>query len=240
MPAKSAMEPAVKIGTTFRRPIADGNPLWEVVSIQGDHADIVCVNEPIMINGTSYDSDYAGTRSSELLSEIRRRMNAAAFFERAIKAGVDFWASQEVGTVLHYHDSFGRFVRGVVVLDEDGKKAMRPTAMVGEWREFDVVRRTPSGDLQYGYHARRIMDGSTFAPNASNIFESPEFRRTPKHGDPRTMTPMSLELPEPTPQEKIQQMQERMAETVIGTLQDRTVPVGDRLAAALDLLRDAV
>lgn len=238
MPAKSAMDITVKIGTEFRKAIADGNPLWRVESITGNHAEIVCIDEPIVHDGMTFPSDYAGTRSSALVSEIRASLSAASFFDGIVKNHENFWASQENGTVLHYHDSFGRFIRGVVVT-VDGKKALRPTAMVGAWGPFDAARRMPNGSIQLGYHARKIAEGTPFTPNEANMFESPRFTRTPKHGDPRTMEPISLALPEPTVREKVQQMQESVIESVVASLQDRSVSVEDRLAAAIDALRDA-
>lgn len=238
MAPKSAMDITVKIGTQFRKAIADGNPLWEVLSITGDHAEIVCVDEPFVHDGMTFPSDYAGTRSSALVSEIRQSLSASAFFEGLVKKSEDFWKNQEDGNVLHYHNSFGQFIRGVVVT-VDGKKALRPTAMVGAWGAFDAARRMPNGSIQLGYHARKIMEGTPFAPHESNVFESPSFTRNPKHGDPRTMEPISLALPEPTVQEKVRQMQEGVIESVVASLQDTSVSVEDRLAAAIDALRDA-
>jgi hypothetical protein len=233
------MDVTVKVGTRFRKAYADGNPLWEVESITGQHASIVSINEPFEHNGVTFESDYAGIQQSVLLSEIRQSVAFEGLLGQSIKKSDDFWKRQALGTVLHYHDSFGRYVRGEVVT-VGRQKMLKPTALVGAWGPGDLARRMPNGAVHLGYHAKKIAEGAAWAPSEGCVFESPRFsERRGVQEDPRTMTPLSLDLPEASPAEKIRHMQESVIESVVKALQDRSVDVEDRLAAAIDALRDA-
>jgi hypothetical protein len=240
MAPKSAMDVTVKVGTRFRKAYADGNPLWEVESITGQHASVVSINEPFEHNGVTFESDYAGIKQSVLLSEIRQLVAFEGLLGRSVKKSDDFWKRQALGTVLHYHDSFGRYVRGEVVA-VGRQKMLKPTALVGAWAPGDLARRMPNGTVYLGYHAKKISEGAAWAPHDSTVFESPSFsERRGVREDPRTMAPLNLELDEPTPQEKIRHMQEGVIQSVVKSLQDTSVSVEDRLAAAIDALRDAL
>jgi predicted RNA-binding protein with EMAP domain len=53
--------------TTFRATHADGNPLWLVKAHQGRDTYLCeVVNEPIEVNGKTYDGEWAGTRKAFL------------------------------------------------------------------------------------------------------------------------------------------------------------------------------
>jgi hypothetical protein len=239
MAPRTAPKVEIKVGTRFRKTIADGNPLWEVESMTGQHAAVICVDEPFEHNGVTFPSDYAGTQQSVLLSEIRQILAFEEAWGKIAKKSNDFWTNQTVGTVLHYHDSFGRYVRGEVV-KVNGKNLLKPTALVGAWSPWDLARRMPNGTIHLGYQAKKIAEGSPWAPSDGCIFESPKFsERRGVQEDPRSMAPLNLELPEASPAEKIRHMQESVIESVAKALQDTSVDVEERLAAAIDALRDA-
>jgi len=189
----------VGIGTTFRSPYADGNPLWTVTKSRGNGTwdCVVAESEP----------DWAGVKKVFGTEEIVRALGMEQLWKDLSTAQADFWASRKPGEVLHYHDAFGRYVRGTVVegIDRDGEPAMvlRPTALVGMWQDIDLPRWNDAGFFhEGGYHVKKIASGETFQPNQSSIYESPDFvrpRGEAERIDPRSLPEIDLSHPEPTP-----------------------------------------
>lgn len=199
-------QPYIKKGTRFRSPIADGNPLWEVLGPRGqDVYEAVVLNEPLEINGTMYDSDFVGTVDVFSGERIRRILEFAAKWESLSKKGSDYYESLSIGDVVHYHNAFGNYVRCEVVMgydDESGstQKMLKPVALVGNWKGHDLPKRMRDGSVYEPYYTKKVREAEPFRPHASNLYESPEF--SDRHGfDPRTLDPISLEVPGVTPQE---------------------------------------
>lgn len=189
----------VKKGVQFRSTIADCNALWEVVSKDGKQGWLcVCVNEPYEINGTTYPSDYAGTEKLFSATEIIRHVKFEQAWANLGQRTNDWWANRTDGEVVHYHNSFGAYVRGVIVSDMDGNKKMRPTALIGDWRPYDLPRRFPDGSIIKGYHAEKIEKGELMQPNEGCMYESATFsppRGPGKDFDPRTLDPIDITIP---------------------------------------------
>jgi len=192
-----AVAKKIQTGTTFHSSFADGNPLWRVVKQRGEDTwdCVVDANEP----------DWAGTRKVFGGEEIRRCIAAEAMWNRFALRNADFWDSVKEGDTVHYHNAFGQFVRGEVVRDfRDGKRtlAMRPTALVGAWKDFDLPRWYDSGTYSEGcYNVRQIAEGNTMQPNSSCMWESPDFSRPNGPAadiDPTVLEPIDLTPPEPT------------------------------------------
>lgn len=123
----------------------------------------------------------------------------------------DFWDTVPLGSVLHYHDGFNRFIRGIVV-ERKGRNAsgdrplrgLRSVAMVGAWTAYDLPRRGPDGEIKYPYHAAKILSptpDSIFNPSPSCIYESDECTRS--LADPCEMPPIDLSVPDITPEEEV-------------------------------------
>lgn len=197
------------IGKRFRHAIADGNPLFEVTRRIGrsDRYDAVCIDEPYEIGGRKYPSDFAGEVRAFTGDQVRR---AVAWQETIANLGRtqdDFWANRALGEELHYHDSFGRYVRGkVVILTPEnteertnaraalGQRGLLPTALVGDWQPRDLAYRDAEGNVKYGYHAEKIIAGNgAWQPSETCVFEGSH--RPRKGEDPRTMRPLSLDPP---------------------------------------------
>ena len=125
---------------------------------------------------------------------VAQRDGLAAIFSRTD----GWWESQKIGAVVHYDNSFGEYVRGVIV-EHEGQKQMRATALVGTgWKR--LWSRSADGTVHYEHHAQEVIDGKLMQPNASNMVEYPEHKL---HGaDPRQMTPLSLDVPEMTAAER--------------------------------------
>lgn len=122
----------------------------------------------------------------------------------------DFWDTVPLGSVLHYHDGFNNFIRGIVV-ERKGRNAsgdspsrgLRPVAMVGAWFAHELPRRDRNGEIKYPYHAAKIVNptpDSIFTPSPSCIYESEECTR--QLPDPREMPPIDLSVPDMTPEEE--------------------------------------
>lgn len=237
----STKTPAVTIGSEFRHTVADGQVLFRVTAVDNRRGRVTAevVNEPIEVRGKTYDSDCAGLVQDFLIEDVERAMASTALWERFVKSQdaqrADFWASVEPGQVLHYNDGGDRWVRGVVE-HRDGKKVMASTALVGDWRQYDLATRDETGQVRHGYHATRVLSGEVFTPQPSCIFESPSFKR--RHGqiDPGTLEALNLDAQEPTPQEQAQYDAGALLAQVKEVASDHTLTQVARLDAVRALL----
>lgn len=188
-------------GTRFRSVYADGNCLFEVVASLGPDAyEAVVVDEPVEINGKWYPGDYAGVTQSFRGEDIRQMRAYLEASEKHHRQNEDYYESLRVGQIVHYHNSFGKFVRCRVTASKD----LQPIALVGKWKKSDLPRRFSNGRISKGYYAEKIEAGETMCPDPSNIYENPTFRDTHHHGgiDPGKLYPISLELPGLSPEEE--------------------------------------
>lgn len=225
----------VRIGTQFRSAIADANALWEVTAYMGNDVwRAAVVNEPMEINGEFYDSDYVGTVQVFEGDQIRRTLDFADIFTRKNRESDEFYESLQVGQIVHYHNGFGAFVRCEVVTDGE-KRLLKPIALVGEWRDYDLPKRLPNGEVSLPYHPRGIAEGETFQPHATNVYESSVYvRSTDKDLDPTTLEPIDLSVPEPTPEEAEAIRKTQILERIQAVAEVR---IGDDLDDALEAIR---
>jgi len=185
----------VAVGMKFRATYADGNPLWEVTRKSGRSAWVcVCVNEPFEHDGRKFDSDFAGTERAFLSKEILASAAYAAMFDNLHNESDAWWASRKVGETLHYHNAFGKFVRGIVV-EQDGEKKLCPTALVGKWDDYDLPQRRPDGSIHLGYHAEKIQEKDAWQANSGCMYEADPGRLN-RYGDPSKMDAIDLSVPE--------------------------------------------
>jgi hypothetical protein len=186
------------IGKQFRSVIADCNALWVVKSARGRGAYICeVVNEPFEIDGKTFDGDYAGQRRTFGREEIEAALQWQAYTEASWKKHTDFYDDLALGQIVHYHDGFGQYVRCEVVTADnprkdidhpsvsDGEKCLKELALVGNWAFYDAQSDS--------YHVRGIRQGRLFKPNASNIWENPEFNtRGGALADPTALEPLTI------------------------------------------------
>lgn len=174
--------PKVTIGTTFFFHHADSRPEWKVTKKRGvDTFEATIISE-----------DWQGTTKVFGVEEIISAINADNFWESFADENQRWWAERKIGEIVHYHNGFGEFVRGEIIETPEGMK-MKPTALVGNWREGDLPHYDRYGNLCEGYHAREIREGKVFQPNASNMWESPTFSRR-NDIDPTVLPAISLEV----------------------------------------------
>jgi hypothetical protein len=188
------------IGKQFRSGYADSNALWEVKSSRGRGAYICeIVNEPFEANGKIYDGDFAGERKTFGREEIEAAIQWQEFQARQWKWHEDFYDSLALGQIVHYHDGFGQYIRCEVVTAghprenvdhyavKDGEKCLKELALVGTWRADDLASRS--------YHVRGILESRLFKPNASCIWEYPQFNRrrgATMLADPTQLEPLTI------------------------------------------------
>jgi hypothetical protein len=190
------------IGKQFRSVIADASCLFEVRAPQGRGAfKCVVINEPWEYEGKMHDSDCAGETRIFSTKEIETNLRMAEFWAKKKAQHEDFYGGLEVGQIIHYHHGFKEFIRCEVVISTKesrsnfmaeypaGTKMLRPLALVGAWHENDLRE----GSIQM----KCIHNEELFKPNASCIYENPEFTRREALGDPRSMPPCEVQGQQP-------------------------------------------
>ena len=178
----------VTIGMTFPATYADSIPVWKVTKHRGGNSyDCVVVSD-----------DWTGTKKVFGGEEILAAKRSQEFYQEMADEHDTFWNNQTVGATVHYHNGFGSFVRGVIVV-EDGEKKMRPTALVGKWAAYDLPRIDAAGNFQESYHARQIREGTLMQPNYSNMVEAVGVRDG--ETDPRGQPEIDLAVPNRTPEQ---------------------------------------
>ncbi len=229
--------------TTFRSFYGDSNALFRVVSSRGGES-WNCVIDTSNV-------DYAGTRKVFGTEEIKALIERDKAWDKAARTNETFWASRQVGEVLHYENGRYEWVRGEIVegFDRDGKpgKVLRPTGLVGDWREHDLPRWYDSGRYNDGgYYVQMLRNGETFQPNSSNIFEYKVARGDRVHVDPRTMDVWDISAPQPTQSQaeaamllrKIEAVQLELGATVASEGVDYATLYRKRLNKAAEIIAD--
>lgn len=214
---------AVTIGTKFRSTYADSNPEWRVTKKLGRGVWEAQITPESM----DYSGVTAAFRTGDIEASLRWTNNVNSLMSEHDK----WWDAQPIGTVVHYHNSFGQYVRGVVTTNSKGEKVMHPIALVGNWREYDLPRRMPDGSISYPYHAKKILteDYEDFQPNYSNMYESPGYSRKDNSPNPATMDPIDLTVPPMTPAEQEEANKIHLLNRLVTIAQDQTISTDDRL-----------
>ena len=195
----------VGIGTEFRSVIADGNALWCVIGKAGPDVWTAEVQpEWAEVRGERMRvDDYAGSTDVFTTERIAGSINMDNVFARLADDSDAWWEDRAEGSIVHYHNGFGQYVRGRI-MTVDGETQMLPIALVGKWDEHDLVSWTAWGEVRMGYHAQEIEDGETMRPHASNMYECPNFsgpRGQFAGENPRELDALDLTPPERGPNE---------------------------------------
>lgn len=201
----------VSKGMRFRSVHADSNPLWEVKQSLGKGAwKCVVVNEPIKVGDKTYDGEWAGMEKAFLSKDILAAAGMSQMFEKLHDEQDRWYNAQPLGTIVHYHNGFNNFVRCEIVFDhpkcgaaqtpEPKQKLLKPIALVGKWGPGELAKYGPTGKVEYGYHARCIMDGECWRASITCIYEHPSCRAN--LDDPRRMAPLDIVNPPPMNDQK--------------------------------------
>ena len=181
----------IEKGTKFHAVIADSNPEWEVTGKGGRGIwRAKCLGE-----------DYRGEVRAFTEAQIRQSLGMARAFAKNDDENGAFYAGLKLGATVHYHNSFGQFIRcevvmGTTVHDKSMHKCLKPVALVGDWAKFDLPRRMPDGTINYGYQADKIRNGDCFEPNYGCIFESGRPGGRHFEVDPSKLPALDLSVPE--------------------------------------------
>jgi hypothetical protein len=218
----------VRKGTKFFAAHKDSAPEWEVYEIASDYAECHVISP-----------DWKGETRVFTKDEIRASIHRDRVFDRMNLSQDAFWNRQHVGDILHYHNSFGKFVRLEVVLDADGKKSGKPIALVGKWSNTDLPRRNPVGEIYYPHSAKSVVSGELHRYPIDSIWEgclSDHYRNL--HGDPTDMVAIDLSVDDMTPAQQEEARLYRLLNEIGQIIQDghtnRTPSVAlDRIRAIL-------
>jgi len=200
----------------WARKVTPGKIVGEVVRWQraDGYASYMVVSErPLRLMHLDLGDGYM-VEASLLRGLTLQDVQGMVDWDRSWRESIDesnaVYLTLKPGRVVHYDNGFGQFVRCEVVaassqkwhkLDAIGGVALKPIALVGNWRDYDLPQRRADGSVYRSYHVRQILDGELFQPNGGNLYESPLY-----HGrggvDPRTLEPLSLEPPPATDEEK--------------------------------------
>ena len=193
------------VGEVVRWSRADGYAQYMVLSekpLQLVHLDLV--------DGYAVeDSLLRGLR----LEDVREMVGWERRWKRsATEPNEAFYSSVGPGDIVHYANGFGQYVRCEVVAatrvmgmreqDTVAGVALKPIALVGQWREYDLPRYQPDGSVRMGYHAEKILAGELMQPHASTIYEYEGRAKRSGETDPRGLDPISLDPPFMTPEQE--------------------------------------
>lgn len=179
-------------GALIRFQVADGYAVYVV----SKHEPLTLQHVPYM---DAYQADAATVRGVNK-NTVRSQIMRERAFTNMRDTNKEFYDSLEVGQTVHYHSAFGEYVRCEVVrgtsVHQPGveQNVLKPVALVGAWRAYDLPRRMPDGSVNYGHQVESIREGKTMTPHESCVWESPRYSRRDEK-DPSEMEPISLEVP---------------------------------------------
>jgi hypothetical protein len=189
--AKVDVESDALEGAQLQFQVADGYAIYIVSKVS-----------PLTLRHVPYGDAYRaneatirGVNKETVRKELRWRRS----FEKMGDSNADFYASLKVGQTVHYHSSFNCWVRCTVVRGESAhskgaeQNVLKPVALVGDWRPYDLPKRSPDGSVALGYHAESVVNGKTLTPHESMLWESGKM--SSRYSDPTGLTPISLEVP---------------------------------------------
>jgi hypothetical protein len=186
-------------GTKFHATYQDGNPEWSVTKSRGRG-----VFEARIVD----ERCFGAVTKVFTTEEINRSIAMSQYFSNTLSESDRFYASLTLGQVVHYHNSFGKFIRCVVVdacLPDTGFNKVRclmPIALVGPWHKSDLPKRRPNGEVYYGYNVDKIRNQEPWKPNYQHIYESGAGSTATSYGDPSKLPEVDLTLPELTAEEQ--------------------------------------
>lgn len=217
----------VRKGTRFFAAHKDSSPEWEVYSTGGGVAHAKVVSD-----------DWKNESRPFAIDEVRRLIAMDRHFQNILDARVGFWDRQVVGTILHYHNSFGKFARLEVVMGDDGKPTSKVIALVGKWDRHELPSRRPNGDIHYPYYPKNMIAGETHRYPTDSIWEDGLANHYRSYGDPTGLPAIDLSVPEPTEIEARDIEAEKLIEEIQAVLADRQGHPAAALLAAKKLLAE--
>lgn len=172
------------VGERVKWSAADGYAVYIITKQRPLTLAHVALGDAYQANGATI----RGFRLQDAKAQVRADRKWQTYMDEKARAHEDFYAGLSVGDVVHYHNSFGEFIRcKVVVAGENekghpglvkGEKCLRPIELVGAWRSYDL--------LPTSYHVRQIREGEVCKPGHNNVYEA-DATLQKEHGDPAKM-----------------------------------------------------
>lgn len=203
------MSKLLGVGTKFYAAHADGNPQWTVTEDRGNGMWVATIEE--------------GAERGFMTYEIEHALSMARIFDTLSKSKVKWWDAQVIGTILHYHNGFGQYVRGVVTTNKDGRKEFLPQALVGEWKTHDLPKRQSDGSISRPHQAKSIFEGNAWRPSETCVFEHQNFSRPmgpARSVNPTTLAPIDLSVPDMTDEEAEAARRQKVRQDMAAILAD--------------------
>jgi len=180
------------VGRYIQHPHADGYAYYKIVGTTSRSAQI----EVIEI-GDAWVLPAWGRKTNIPLAKARMMLNQRDTINEFHRRATDWWSQQTLGSIVHYDNGFGQYVRGEII-EHQGMKQMLPIALVGEWRPHDLGQRRADGSVYYGPQVNWILNKEPMQPHSSNMVECPTHRPSGAQA-PSTLSPVSWEPSAPTP-----------------------------------------
>jgi len=187
------------------------NALIQFQVADGYAVYVVTEEEPLTLRhvpyGDEYQADPATIRGVNK-NTVRTQLKRAKAFADMVEKADDFYKSLVPGQIVHYHHGFGTYYRCEVVVGvpkyrENAKpqNCLKPIALLGEWRDYDLPRRDSMGSIVWGIAAENIRNGELMTPHESSIWESPRCANKGRLPDPTMFQPIALEVPDMNPEQ---------------------------------------
>lgn len=185
--------PKISIGFEFRAPWQDSNPKWVIARQvrKGVYEAVGAADEP----------DCAGQKRIFPIEEIRQHARHARMWNQIGKSNDSFFEGLQLGAIVHYNNGFENFVRCEVVA-HDGKKLLKPVALVGTWSASDLPRRDHDGTIYEPYHVKAIREGKAWQPSETCVYEAAAYGKSGRGIDPRALPAIDLSVPELSSEEQ--------------------------------------
>jgi len=185
------------VGALVQFSVADGYAYYRV-----------CKDSPLTVEHVPYGDSYQAHEATVrgiTANTVRTALQRSKMFSSMTDVNEEWYASLKAGQIVHYNGSFGAWqrcevVRGKHPLTGKDQNVLKVIALVGDWRPYDLPKRTADGGIVLGHAVDSIQSGKTMMPHESNIWESPRCANKARMiadgwKDPATLAPVSLEVP---------------------------------------------
>jgi hypothetical protein len=172
---------------------------------------VVVKTSPLTVAHVPFGDGYAApapTIRGLNRADVERQLAMDRMWSGRAQKNEDFYDSLEEGQTVHYDHGFGAWVRCVAERGTDSRTGeermvLKPVALVGEWREYDLPKRDRDGEIRWGYQVEKIRNGDIMHPHESCLWESERgAKRQRGVVDPTGLDPIDVSGPPPMGKEE--------------------------------------
>ena len=236
--AANAAGKGTQVNKLVSFPVADGRALYVVGKVGKRTCTLIHLPfgdgycSPAVIQGSTHliGAGVGSCPRSTVDRYIRAEEGMTELFRGQDAENDRFFDSLQVGQTVHVMRT--GWIRCMVVVDEylwgglkKRGKCLKPIACVGwikhkigdkwvgDWWQHDLCNVTPTGEIIYGYEAKKVKNGVPFRCHRRDVFESHHGLR-PGEPDPSHLPVLALEPPVFTPEEITSQEQWRQVKLI--------------------------